>query len=376
MQKLHVIAINPATGIARAGASIRILNAGTATPSSIFSDDEVTPLTNPMTADASGRAAFKVADGEYDAEVSGAGFTTYTLTKLQAADKDNYSLTTHTHTLAQHTHQNGSQGGQLDAGLVFNAGKIPYLRSIVLRGHIYGLIVSNNAGDAVNDIDVAAGETASDDVTDSAREMIAVAALTKQLDATWAVGTNQGMRDTGAIADGTWHIFAIRRPDTGVTDILASLSPSAPTMPTNYTQKRRIRSILREAGSIVGEVQVGDDISRKSPVLDDDNTSNTTNAITHTLKTPTGIEVDVFGAYSGSAAASVNTYFSALSQTDLAPSGTVAPLGNNSPAANTPEFFGPVKTNTSAQIRSRSSTGSANFRISIHRYRDTRGRFS
>ena len=77
--------------------------------------------------------------------------------------------------------------------------------------------VSNNASDATNDIDIAVGAVRS---VDNADDIILSAALTKQLDAVWAVGTNAGMRAPGAaIANGTYHIFIIKRPDTGVVDV-------------------------------------------------------------------------------------------------------------------------------------------------------------
>lgn len=61
----------------------------------------------------------------------------------------------------------------------------------------------------------------------------------------WTVGTANGCLDTGSIANTTWyHIYLIERLDTLVTDVLCSTSVSAPTMPTNYTVKRRIGSML------------------------------------------------------------------------------------------------------------------------------------
>jgi hypothetical protein len=77
---------------------------------------------------------------------------------------------------------------------------------------IRGLTLSNNGSDATNDIDVAAGNTAAD--TDGG-PLILPAVITKRLDAAWAVGTNQGELDTGAIANTTYHVWLIRRPDIG-----------------------------------------------------------------------------------------------------------------------------------------------------------------
>src|SRR5262245_12477399 len=94
MQKLHVAAVDPATGQARASAQLRVFTAWTFNLAALYADDEVTPLPNPLIADSAGRAAFKVADGEYDIEVSGQGFTPYKLTLVQAMDKDGYATKT------------------------------------------------------------------------------------------------------------------------------------------------------------------------------------------------------------------------------------------------------------------------------------------
>lgn len=131
------------------------------------------------------------------------------------------------------------------------------------RGHIHGLTLSNNASDATNDIDIAAGN-AWDNTNDVLLDL--TSGLTKRLDATWAVGTNQGGLDTGSKANSTWyHVWLIRRSDTGVVDVLFSTSVSSPTMPTNYDQKRRIGSIyVQSSGAILPFTQRGDIFSATS----------------------------------------------------------------------------------------------------------------
>jgi hypothetical protein len=117
-------------------------------------------------------------------------------------------------------------------------------------GYLYGLTISNNVSDATNDIDIAAGEAASDAATPLL--LVLGSSLTKRLDAAWAAGTGNGGLDTGAIANTSYHIWLIQRSDTGVVDALFSASATAPTMPTNYDRKRRIGSIVRSAGAILG----------------------------------------------------------------------------------------------------------------------------
>lgn len=124
----------------------------------------------------------------------------------------------------------------------------------VPSNYIYGLTLSNNVSDATNDIDIAAGEAASN----VSVVMRLTSGLTKRLDASWAVGTNQGGLDTGAIANTTYHVWLIQRSDTGVVDVLFSTSATAPTMPSNYDRKRRIGSFIRSAGAILAFKQDGD----------------------------------------------------------------------------------------------------------------------
>jgi len=53
------------------GGVVLVKLAGTATPATIYSDDGVTPVTNPLTTDANGYFEFYVADGLYDITVNG-----------------------------------------------------------------------------------------------------------------------------------------------------------------------------------------------------------------------------------------------------------------------------------------------------------------
>ena len=111
---------------------------------------------------------------------------------------------------------------------------------------IQGLTYANNSTDPTNDIDIASGQCRSSDNVDN----IVLSSITKKLDVVWAVGTDQGGLDTGAIGNSGYYIWAIKRPDTNVTDVLYSLSSTAPTMPASYTLKRLIGWFKRAGGSI------------------------------------------------------------------------------------------------------------------------------
>lgn len=134
------------------------------------------------------------------------------------------------------------------------------------RGLINGLTLSNNVSDATNDIDIAAGSAGSDGTTPVL--MTLASALTKRLDASWAVGSGNGGLDTGSIANGWYYVWLIRRSDTGVVDALFSLSSTSPTMPTNYDQKRLIGPILRTGGGIKSFSQRREYFIWNSPVGD------------------------------------------------------------------------------------------------------------
>jgi hypothetical protein len=94
---------------------------------------------------------------------------------------------------------------------------------------------------------------------------ITIPALTKQLDAAWAAGTNAGGRDTGAIADGSWHLYVIMKADR-TTDALFTATFGSPTMPSGYVYKRRLGSFVRASGAIRTFKQYGNYFAITAPV--------------------------------------------------------------------------------------------------------------
>lgn len=129
------------------------------------------------------------------------------------------------------------------------------------RNYLSGGILSNNVTDAINDIDVAAGVCRDD--TDAVD--ISIPAITKQLDAAWAAGTNQGGRDGGLI-DWGWHVYVIMKVDR-TTDVIMTTTYDNPTMPSGYIYKRRLGSVVRNgAGGIRPFKQMGDYFQIVTPV--------------------------------------------------------------------------------------------------------------
>jgi len=108
------------------------------------------------------------------------------------------------------------------------------------------LITISNGTDTDHDIDFTAGNFTFDDGTGQA----VATTLTKKLDAAWVAGNDQGGLDTGSIAvDTTYYLFAIYNPTSTISDYLFSTSSSSPTMPSGYTKKKRIASLLTDGSS-------------------------------------------------------------------------------------------------------------------------------
>ena len=116
----------------------------------------------------------------------------------------------------------------------------------VLQGYIAGLEISNGT-DTDHDIDIAVGVAAADD---ESKYLALASSFTKQIDAAFAKGTNQGGLDTGSVAADTFYYFWIIEQDsTGDTDILISASQTSPTMPAGWTAKRNIGWAVLTDGS-------------------------------------------------------------------------------------------------------------------------------
>ena len=108
------------------------------------------------------------------------------------------------------------------------------------------IIPSNNATNPTYAIDFAAGNFQFLD--GSGR--VPILAITKNVNATWAAGTNQGSLDTGSIAANTWYyIYGIYNPTTQVSDIITSTSNSAPSLPSGFTKYGLIHTFLTDSSS-------------------------------------------------------------------------------------------------------------------------------
>ena len=297
-----------------------------------------------------------------------------------------------------------------------------------LRGHIDGLILSNNATDALHDIDIASGEA-----TDDGQNVIMVlsSTLVKQLDAPWAVGTNQGSSDQAqldaaqtvtftdnggsddfvTIDSGTWtvtpsvgdtlvvvggpnagsyqitaatttqidvptasfaadatstsaihtvkintwyHMWLIRRSDTGVVDVLYSESATSPTFPANYNQKRRIGAVLTDGSASILAFKHFDDLFIWNVQVQDWSANSVgTTRVLRTCTVPTGIEVEalmgitILHTPDGSA---IFCMVTSPDQTDTAPGGSNFSMATEGGSSHEVSQEMRVRTDTSAQI--------------------------
>ncbi len=239
--------------------------------------------------------------------------------------------------------------------------------AIVFEG-IKGLVPSNGT-DADHDIDLAAGVTPSSDGTQILR---LAAVLVKQIDVAFAAGTNAGGMFTGAVAaDTVYHAFLIRRDSDGLIDSGFDTSVTAANIPAGWTAFKRIYSLITDSSSnIIGffasETSGGGlEFLWLDPPLDVDDSSSDSTAETRTLTVPTGYRVTAnMNAYSKKP-----NYLSSLDVNDEPASDAVAPLANTHD-----DGFNhvSVRTNTSAQIRSRAFSGGDILRIATLGWMDSR----
>jgi len=243
----------------------------------------------------------------------------------------------------------------------------------IMRGYIDGLILSTAGSSTMFAVvpGVAADSTNAD--------MATLAAAISKTSGAWAVGSGNGSWDgtgTNPASNAIWqHVFLIKRPDTGVVDILTSASATAPTLPTNYALFRRIGAMLANAsGQWRKFLQVGDQVFWDVPAADVNNVTNSTTASLRTLTVPTGIQVLAFGS-GGVAAADNNLIITSPSQTDTAPGNSTGEYRNGSTSFVQAPMW-PIQTNTSGQLRFRSDGTTGSFYFNTWGWIDTRGKNS
>lgn len=184
-----------------------------------------------------------------------------------------------------------------------------------LRGLLTGSALSNTAGFTATRIDIAPGSSGSDGTTPVLMTQTSV--LTKRLDAVWAVGSGNGGLDTGTAVDGTYHVWRIRRSDTGVVDALFSLSPTSPTMPAKYDQKSYLWPIVRSGGAIRTFKQSGNTFVLDETVEERSSAAAAAYGLLTLTSVPTGVVVSpiLSAVQFQNAAGNASTIISSASKT-------------------------------------------------------------
>jgi len=250
----------------------------------------------------------------------------------------------------------------------------------IVRGHIDGLITSNNTTDPIKDVDTGVGEC-----TDSTNSVLLVnnSILVKRIDASWVEGTNLGGFPSGlTLAIDTWyHYFVIAKTD-GTVDAGWDTSLTATNLladATDFSLFRRIASMLTDGSSnILGYAQDRDDFLFNAGVLDVSTSNPGTAAVISTLSTPTGIQTKAninVRFLDDSPTSQTFMLMTSISQTDATPSAsafTFITLGGGETAGG----YVRIQTDESAQIRFRLSQSTADHSVSIYTqgWADNRGK--
>lgn len=189
--------------------------------------------------------------------------------------------------------------------------------------------------------------------------------ITKQLDAVWALGNNQGGKDSAAaLADGTYFVWLIGKSTTSDRDILLSASATSPNMPSGWDMKRLLLPIVRVGGVIKPFKQDGDQVTWLTPVKDVNGVTNPgTSAVMRTLTVPFGIRVIALLKMTLN---NTNTACAGIA-TDPAAADIVPDSGNADVFTNAVSGVATLDTqnlqlftNQSAQVRSRLSASNSN----------------
>ena len=227
----------------------------------------------------------------------------------------------------------------------------------ILRNHIDGYQMST-AG-ASTTMTIGAGQAANS----TNAVYITLASSLNKTTSSWAVGTGNGGLDTGTIANSTWYYFyAIRRPDTGVVDVIFSTNASTPSLPANYTQFRRIGA-WKTNGSAQWEsmrqYSVGSTTKTEwlVPILTVNNSSPGTSATTVALDVPTGLAMEALvTAEIKTSSGALFGLITPLDLTDSTPSSTLFNIAGDQTDSSQEMVIG---TNASGQIRYRVTSGTS-----------------
>ena len=245
------------------------------------------------------------------------------------------------------------------------------------RGGIDGCTVSNDAGDLTNDLAISVGHAMD---STAARLMRLTTALTgKQLDVAWAAGSAAGLRySSDSLGNGTWVLLLMEHLANNVTDVIAHLHSTTPTLPSGYVYKRELARVLREGGALVPFYQIGDEFYRKVLAPDYSQANQGTAAILVPLSVPLGIEgwalvtIHVDNGTTGQ----IYGLATSPSQTDSVPAQTLHNFAsaNGTSARGSDTLWVPFDTSGRIRIRASAWSTSDTIKVHTHGWRLQRGR--
>jgi hypothetical protein len=233
------------------------------------------------------------------------------------------------------------------------------------RNYISGLILST-AG-ASTTMAISAGQAA-----DSANAVtMSLAASISKTTSAWAVGSGNGGLDTGTIANSTAYTFyLIRRPDTGVVDVIFSTNATSPTLPADYTQYRKLhRGRTNGSAQWVADYWTGDTVLYADLIADGGGGYSST-ATLEDLSVPPLTEaiVQVNSNDTDGDLGRISSPFT----TDVTTTTVNANITATTAGARTLAELR-VRTNASSQVRVRSNSAAMQININTLGYVDRRG---
>jgi len=131
-----------------------------------------------------------------------------------------------------------------------------------IQGNLFGLQLAAAGGTGT--FSITAGAAADS----TASVMMQLTSAFSKTTGAWSAGSAQGALDTGSIAVTSWYyVHVIKNITSGISDILFSLSATAPTLPSGYGYFRRIGCMKTDASSHwVQFTQNGDEFLYAAPV--------------------------------------------------------------------------------------------------------------
>ncbi|WP_080628542.1 MULTISPECIES: phage tail-collar fiber domain-containing protein [Pseudomonas] len=151
----------------------------------------------------------------------------------------------------------------------------------------------------------------------------------------WSAGSGAQKLDMGVREANAWyHLFLIRKNTNGTGELLFSLSPTAPILPSDYSGARRIGSVRTDAsGNITSFINVGRSFWWSMPIKDASGSlpANSNASVSLVLSVPPGVRVLVKNqvAFTGS---SSNIYLRPTDSTAITTTWLVA--NNTASVAN------------------------------------------